>query len=155
SLWHLDFMWGLDGVEKAYTESGLKFQGVETRNETAKIVGKIDFSNHPYLEDYKSLTSINSECVIARTKFLSAIHLLYEYTKPHYLENTESIYPNKQELYDDIVQAYQKEFQAFYDLGCRSIQMDEVVWAVLCDKEYREKAESNGVDVDALIEEYI
>ncbi|MEJ8776701.1 5-methyltetrahydropteroyltriglutamate--homocysteine S-methyltransferase [Pseudogracilibacillus sp. ICA-222130] len=155
SWWHLDFMWGLDGVEKAYTESGLKFQGVETRNETAKIVGKIDFSNHPFLEDYKYLASIKPEGVIARQTFPSAAQFLYEVTKPHNIENTERIYPNKKELHDDIVQAYKKAFQAFYDLGCRSIQIDEVIWAVLCDKDYREKVEANGVDVDALIEEYI
>lgn len=49
SWWHLDFMWGLDGVEKAATEVGLAFKGMETRKETARIVGKIGFSTHPLI----------------------------------------------------------------------------------------------------------
>ncbi len=44
SWWHLDFMWGLDGVEKANLEKGYPFQGMETRAETARLYGKIGFS---------------------------------------------------------------------------------------------------------------
>src|SRR5699024_10297115 len=66
SWWHLDFMWGLDGVEKAATASGLKFHGIETRNETASLTGKIGFSDHPFLEDFKFLQSIIPDGVMAR-----------------------------------------------------------------------------------------
>src|SRR5699024_12859101 len=33
--------------------------------------------------------------------------------------------------------------------------MDEVVWAVLCDKDYREKAQQDGVDLDELVKTYV
>lgn len=155
SWWHLDFMWGLDGVEKATTESGLKFQGIETRNETANITGKIDFSAHPFIEDYQYLKSIVPEGVMARQTFPSAVQFLYEIKKPHNIENTKKHYPNKEDLYNDIVNAYKKAFQAFYDAGCRNIQMDEVVWAVLCDKDYREKAAKKGIDLDERAKEYV
>lgn len=156
SWWHLDFMWGLDGVEKAATETGMKFHGIETRNETATLTGKIDFpSDHPFLEDFKYLQSIVPEGVIARQTIPSAVQFIYEITKPHNIEKTKEIYPNKEDLYEDIVQAYKKAFQAFYDLGCRNLQIDEVVWAVLCDKDYREKVEKQGMDVDQLTKEYV
>lgn len=155
SWWHLDFMWGLDGVEKAATEKGLSFHGIETRNETASITGKIDFSAHPFLEDFKYLQSIVPEGVIARQTIPSAVQFLYEITKPHNVENTKKHYPNKEDLYNDIVNAYRKAFQAFYDAGCRNLQMDEVVWAVLCDKNYREKAEKENVDLTTLTKEYV
>src|SRR5699024_8666212 len=61
SWWHLDFMWGLDGVEKAATASGMKFHGIETRNETASLTGKIGCSDHPFLEDFKFLQAIVPE----------------------------------------------------------------------------------------------
>ena len=77
SWWHLDFMWGLDGVEKAATEKGLAFNGIETRKETARVTGKIDFSTHPFLEDYKYLQSIVPEGVIARQTIPSAVQFLY------------------------------------------------------------------------------
>ena len=33
--------------------------------------------------------------------------------------------------------------------------MDEVVWAVLCDKNYRENAAKENIDLDALAKEYV
>ena len=54
SWWHIDFFWGLDGVEKITLPHGIKFHGVETRPEGYKITGKIDFpSDHPMLEHFK------------------------------------------------------------------------------------------------------
>jgi 5-methyltetrahydropteroyltriglutamate--homocysteine methyltransferase len=32
SWWHLDFLWGLDGVEKHVMDAGVAFAGVNTRN---------------------------------------------------------------------------------------------------------------------------
>ena len=89
SWWHLDFMWGLDGVEKSATESGLAFNGIETRKESASITGKIDFSTHPFVEDYNYLASIVPEGVIAKQTLPSAVQFLYEITKPHNIENTK------------------------------------------------------------------
>ncbi|WP_338470841.1 5-methyltetrahydropteroyltriglutamate--homocysteine S-methyltransferase [Niallia sp. XMNu-256] len=155
SWWHLDFMWGLDGVEKAASEVGLAFKGVEARRETARVVGKIGFSTHPFIEDFQYLQSLVPEGVVARQTIPSAVQFLYEITKPHNLENTKKHYPNKEDLYEDIVQAYKKAFQAFYDAGCRNLQMDEVVWAVLCDKDYREKIEKENWDLEELVKEYV
>jgi len=155
SWWHLDFMWGLDGVEKAATKDGLAFNGIETRKETARVTGKIDFSSHPFVEDYKYLQSIVPEDVIARQTIPSAVQFLYEIIKPHNIENTKKHYPNKADLYNDIVNAYKTAFQAFYDAGCRNLQMDEVVWAVLCDKNYRENAAKENVNLDELTKEYV
>src|ERR1019366_8240077 len=33
SCWHLDFLWGLDGVEKHVMDAGIAFAGITTRNE--------------------------------------------------------------------------------------------------------------------------
>src|SRR5713226_9982689 len=53
SWWHLDFLWGLDGAERYTMEQGIAFQGLQTRAEGARIVGKVGFSNHPMLEHFK------------------------------------------------------------------------------------------------------
>src|ERR1700688_2409029 len=36
SWWHLDFLWGLDGVEKTVMETGIAFAATRTRNEGTK-----------------------------------------------------------------------------------------------------------------------
>src|SRR5207253_581581 len=53
SWWHLDFLWGLDGVERHAMETGIAFAGVDTRAEGLKVTGKLDFSDHPMTEHYK------------------------------------------------------------------------------------------------------
>src|SRR5579872_192921 len=53
SWWHLDFLWGLDGVEKHVMDAGIAFAGVTTRNEGVKVTGKIGFSTHPMLDHFK------------------------------------------------------------------------------------------------------
>ena len=55
SWWHLDFLWGLDGVEKHVMDTGIAFAAVTTRNEGVKVTGKIGFSGHPMIEHFKFL----------------------------------------------------------------------------------------------------
>ena len=53
SYWHLDFMWGLNGIEHATREHGYYFVGIQTRNDTAVLKGKISGENHPFVEHFK------------------------------------------------------------------------------------------------------
>src|SRR5215475_789524 len=53
SWWHLDFLWGLDGAEHYVMDQGIAFQGLQTRAEGARIVGKVGFTNHPMIEHLK------------------------------------------------------------------------------------------------------
>src|ERR1700760_3106634 len=50
SWWHLDFLWGLAGVERHVMDTGIAFAGVTTRAEGARVVGKLDFHGHPMLD---------------------------------------------------------------------------------------------------------
>lgn len=38
SWWHLDFIWGLNGIEKSQADEGYEFNDETTRAETAKVV---------------------------------------------------------------------------------------------------------------------
>src|SRR6185437_10620233 len=53
SWWHLDFLWGLDGIEKHVMDTGIAFAAVTTRNEGLKVAGKVSFSSHPMIEHFK------------------------------------------------------------------------------------------------------
>src|SRR5471032_513237 len=41
SWWHLDFLWGLDGVEKHVMDAGVAFAGVNTRTEGVQVTGPL------------------------------------------------------------------------------------------------------------------
>ncbi len=154
SWWHLDFMWGLDGVEKRVLETGYKFNGLETRAETATLTGKIDFSNHPMVEHYKFLKSISGDDVVARQTIPAPAQFLAELQRGENKEITESIYKNIDELILDIANAYKKAIKAFYNEGCRNLQLDDCTWGMLCDKKYWEARQQEGVDTNDIAKLY-
>lgn len=154
SWWHLDFMWGLDGVEKRVLETGYKFNGLETRAETATLTGKIDFSNHPMVEHYKFLKSISGDDVIARQTIPAPAQFLAELQRGENKDITESIYKNIDELILDIANAYKKAIKAFYNEGCRNLQLDDCTWGMLCDKKYWEARQQEGVDTNDIAKLY-
>src|SRR4030081_3564047 len=53
SWWHLDFLWGLDGVDRHVMGEGVTFAGVKTRAEGLKVTAKVGFSGHPMIEHYR------------------------------------------------------------------------------------------------------
>jgi len=145
SWWHLDFLWGLDGIDKHVMDTGVAFAGVNTRNEGLKIGGKIGFSGHPMIEHFKF--------VAAHTKRAPKITIpspSAAYGRPLPTPIDRSIYPNNDKFFADLGEAYRKAVRAFADAGCRYLQLDEVFIAMLCDPAYREKMKDRGDDPDAL-----
>jgi 5-methyltetrahydropteroyltriglutamate--homocysteine methyltransferase len=145
SWWHLDFLWGLDGVEKHVMDSGIAFAAVTTRNEGIKVTGKIGFSNHPMIEHFKFLKANT-----ARTPKMTIPAPSALYGRPIGTPVDKSVYANKEKMFDDLGQAYKKALRAFADAGCRYLQLDEVFIAMLCDPHYRQQMKDRGDDPDAL-----
>jgi 5-methyltetrahydropteroyltriglutamate--homocysteine methyltransferase len=145
SWWHLDFLWGLDGVEKHVMDSGIAFAGVTTRNEGVRVTGKIGFSDHPMLEHFKFLKAHTSRTPKMTIPAPSAI-----YGRPSPTPIDKSVYPNREKMFADLGQAYRKAVRAFADAGCRYLQLDEVFVAMLCDQKYRQQMRDRGDDPDAL-----
>jgi 5-methyltetrahydropteroyltriglutamate--homocysteine methyltransferase len=128
SWWHLDFYWGLTGVEKIRLPHGIKFHGVETRPEGYKITGKIDFpSDHPMLEHFKYLKAhtrvVPKMCIPAPT-------VMHFRTPKDAIP--KDIYPDLDGYFADLGKAYAKAVKAFYDAGCRYLQFDDTAWSYLC-----------------------
>jgi 5-methyltetrahydropteroyltriglutamate--homocysteine methyltransferase len=141
--WHFDFLAELDGVELYETESGIQFNGVQTRAHGVKVNGKIDFSNHPMIEDYKFLHSIAGDHVAKFT--IPSPNMLF------FRGNIDQkVYPNQDELFDDIILAYQKAIQAFYDAGCRYLQLDDTSWSVFFSETGKEQITAKGQDPEKL-----
>jgi 5-methyltetrahydropteroyltriglutamate--homocysteine methyltransferase len=145
SWWHLDFLWGLDGVERHVMDSGIAFAVVTTRNEGVKVTGKIGFSNHPMIEHFKFLKSHTTRTPKMTIPSPSAL-----YGRPMPTPIDKSIYPNLDNFFADLGQAYKKAVRAFADAGCRYLQLDEVFIAMLCDPKYCQQMKDRGDDPDAL-----
>jgi methionine synthase II (cobalamin-independent) len=50
--------------------------------------------------------------------------------------------------------AYQKAIRAFYDAGCRYLQLDDTAWSMICDPKQREDSRKRGDDPDKLPPHY-
>ena len=53
-------------------------------------------------------------------------------------------------FWDDLGSAYKKAVRGFADAGCRSLQLDEVFIAMLCDPKYRQQMTDRGDDPEKL-----
>src|SRR6185437_797219 len=98
--WHFDFLSGFDGVEFYQTEDGVEFKGVQRKADGIKVTDKIKFSTHYMIEDFKFLKSIAGDAV-AKFTIPSPNMLLHRATFE------EGVYANDDELFDDLVTAYQ------------------------------------------------
>jgi 5-methyltetrahydropteroyltriglutamate--homocysteine methyltransferase len=145
SWWHLDFLWGLDGVEKHVMDTGVAFAAVTTRNEGAQVVGKLGSRHHPMIEHFKF--------VAAHTKVMPKITIPAPsaiYGRPMRTPIDKNVYPRMEEFFADLGQAYRKAVHDFAEAGCRYLQLDEVFIAMLCDPKYREQMKARGDDPEKL-----
>jgi 5-methyltetrahydropteroyltriglutamate--homocysteine methyltransferase len=145
--WHFDFLSDLVGVEFVETEKGLQFNGIETRAHGVKVTGKIDFDNHPMLEDYKFLHSIAGDHVAKFT--IPSPNMLIARG-----QGVGEVYDSQEEFVDDLIRAYQKAVQAFYDAGCRYLQLDDTSWASLFSEQGRDKLKKDGLDPETLAQTF-
>ena len=145
SWWHLDFLWGLDGVEKTAMATGIAFAATQTRNEGTKVTGKIGFSSHPMIEHFKFVKANTTRTPKITIPAPSAL-----YGRPVGTPIDKKVYPNLDTMFADLGQAYRKAVRAFADAGCRYLQLDEVFIAMLCDPKYRAQMKDRGDDPDAL-----
>jgi 5-methyltetrahydropteroyltriglutamate--homocysteine methyltransferase len=149
SWWHLDFLWGLDGVERHVMESGVSFAGITTRAEGLKVSGKVGFSGHPMIEHYRFVAAHTKQTPKVTIPAPSAI-----YGRPTPTPIDKAIYPDLNGFFHDVGQAYRKAVRAFADAGCRYLQLDEVFIAMLCDPKYRQQMRDRGDNPERLGEIY-
>ncbi|WP_462413382.1 5-methyltetrahydropteroyltriglutamate--homocysteine S-methyltransferase [Neobacillus sp. Marseille-QA0830] len=143
SWWHFDFLERLVGVEGYTADAGIQFKQTQTKSRGIKVTGKLDFGQHPMLEDFKFLHSIAGDQTAKMTiPSPSMLHFRGEIEK--------SAYNDREEFFHDLGVAYKKAIQAFYDAGCRYLQLDDTAWAYLCSDEQREQLKAKGLDPNEL-----
>jgi 5-methyltetrahydropteroyltriglutamate--homocysteine methyltransferase len=149
SWWHLDFLWGLDGVERYAMDRGMAFAGMQTRAEGARVVGPLGFSGHPMLAHFCFVNTMTSRTPKMTIPAPSAL-----YGRVGRDAISPTAYARLEEFFIDLGAAYRKAVHAFAHAGCRYLQLDEVFIAMLCDPGYRAGQEGRGDDPERLAETY-
>jgi len=145
SWWHLDFLWGLDGIEKHVMDTGVAFAAVTTRNEGTKVTGKIGSKHHPMIEHFKFVAAHTRKTPKITIPAPSAL-----WGRPMKTPVDAKIYPKLDAMFEDLGLAYRKAVRDFADAGCRYLQLDEVFIAMLCDEKYRQQMWDRGDDPEKL-----
>lgn len=139
SYWHMDFMWGLGGIERAAARGGYQFHGIETRADTAVVRGPITGENHPFVGHFKFLKSLESAGQVARQTIPAPIQTFSEVTLGRAdggLESLRGVYRTDEELAEALAAAYRTVLADLYAAGCRNVQLDDCTWGIWCDTDF-------------------
>ena len=66
ATWHLDFMWGFEGVAHKKTEKGVSFHGEPALIDDTWLTGRITVKNHPFVEHFKFVKALEDENTVAK-----------------------------------------------------------------------------------------
>lgn len=134
ATWHLDFMWGFDGVAHEKTKTGLPFHGEDAMIDDTYLCGKVGLSKvHPFVEHFKFVKHFEDENTVAKQTIPAPAQFIEQMIMPFALENTSKYYDSTHKLAEDIANGYKKVIADLYDAGCRNLQLDDCSWGMLVD----------------------
>ena len=150
SFWHYDFMGMLDGIDLEEREEGIQFAGKTLRPIYPVIRSRLAFpDDHPMLDHFRYVAATTSATPKMSIPGPSCCHFRVAIDDIHPKE-----YRDVEALLFDIADTYRKAVEAFYDAGCRYLQMDDIFFAYLCDPKHRQSKIDIGQDPDWLIDRY-
>lgn len=147
-FWHLDFMWGFEGVAHENTGSGVQFSGELAALDDTYLVGKVKAAPHPFVEYFKFLKQFEDEQTVAKYTIPAPAQTFQQMIVPQNIEQTRKFYSINEELIQDIGTAYQAVIKQFYDAGCRDLQLDDCTWGAVVGDAAKQRYESLGIDLE-------
>ena len=125
--WHLDFIWGINGIEQYRKDHGYKFaEGIESEPLDVRTTGEISWNKtHDFLEHFKALKEFVGDDAVAKLSIPSPNQFLHEGIR------REEHYETLEVFAQDLRKVYIDAIQDFYDLGCCYLQLDDVFWGFL------------------------
>lgn len=124
--WHLDFLSGLSGVKAFEAEYVSNFKGAKTKNKAIKLTDKVRFDGHYMLEHFtflKEMVDKHGDGSQVPKFSIPSPNMLF--TR---IQGDEYYKDDQDAFFNDTVKAYQDAIQAFYDAGCRYLQLDDTSW---------------------------
>ena len=147
---HLDFLAQLGGVETSLPVIETRADGTSHLTPpTMHVIDKVRHVKDIQLADFNYLKSV--------TKFTPKVAIPSP-TMLHFRGGRGGIsrqaYPDLEEFYQDVADAYAAELRSLAAAGCRVVQLDDTNLAYLCDPKMREAARLRGDDPEQLPHRY-
>jgi len=158
SYWHLDNFWGFDGVERFNYGEGYFFAHEETRDDSARLTGKLGFNadTHPFIQHFKFVKALADEAGVAAKITIPSHSQFYgELSRGVNVERIAEYYDSNEELFEDIKRVYHEEILALYNAGARTVQLDDCTWGLLVDPKFKDVYAATGFDINDLKRLYL
>lgn len=153
TFWHYDFLDGLEGFELEHRPdtSGAGFAGsLAIKPFHPTITGPLAFpTDHPMLEHFRFLASVADATPKISIPGPSTTHF-----RTAAADIGPPQYADLEVLLADVAATYRAAVRAFYEAGCRYLQLDDIFFAYLCDEQQRDAKRAEGFDPHELIERY-
>jgi methionine synthase II (cobalamin-independent) len=155
--WHMDFIYSLGGITQVQGESlHVQFHNEEGTYDYAppamKVAGKVTLPETIFGDAFAFL---RDNAFPEQTPKLT----IPSPSMVHYRGGNSSIdhdvYPDIEEFWTDLTQAYNDQWRGVYELGCRYLQLDDTSLAYINDPAQRSHIEAIGGDPAHLHERYI
>ncbi len=146
--WHLDFMWGFEGVGHEQTGSGVQFSGELAALEDTYLTGKVKAAPHPFVTYFQFLKQFEDEETVAKYTIPAPAQMFQQMIVPQNFQSTRTFYATNEELIQDIGHAYQDVIRQFYEAGCRNLQLDDCTWGAIVGNAAKQRYQSLGIDLE-------
>lgn len=162
SMWHLDFVWGLKGIERYIAEHGYIFQdhegagAFETRKDIGiRITEPLSGKNHHFLEIFK-LVQAEAGNEDTKQTIWGPAHAYTELAIFDGLAGPDQVYKTNEELKSGLINAYKEFLLEYKEAGGKIIQFDDCLWE-LFDESNPLTPFSNlsSTDLSGLADEFI
>ena len=148
TFWHLDFMWGFEGVEPKATGGGVPFNDELAVLDDTYLIGKFKAKAHPFVEYFKFLKQFEDENTVAKYTIPAPAQMFQQMIVPTNIETTRKYYATNEELIQDIGVAYQDVIKQFYKAGCRNLQLDDCTWGAIVGDAAKQRYKALGIDLE-------
>jgi len=136
AFWHVDFLTGFEGIVATQGQYALKFHGeggAESETRSMMVVDSKVRRTRPVMVDhFKFLKQAAKKtaklCIPAPT---------YLHMRGGRRVVNENVYPDVEEFWSDVTQAYRQEIADLAKAGLEYLQIDDVSFACLCDEDIR------------------
>jgi 5-methyltetrahydropteroyltriglutamate--homocysteine methyltransferase len=153
--WHMDFIYQLDGIDKADEQIKVEFhneQGdLEFTAAALSVHDRVGLSKTIFGEAFEALKSMTTTTTPKLT--------IPSPSMVHYRGGraaiSEDVYPDIEEFWRDLTAAYRDEVRCLGELGCTYLQFDDTSLAYLNDPKQREYVAGIGGDPDRQHVHYI
>lgn len=156
ATWHLDFMWGFNGIKHQPTQTGIAFSDRIAYLDDTYLVDKLTYNpNHPFFDHLAFVQQFEDDHHKAKLTIPAPAQFLEQLFLPDTVDNTHQHYDSQEELIDDLVSVYRQFIQQAYQQGLRYLQIDDCSWGVLVDSEATEFFQTDEAGVEALKELFL